>query len=67
MFNPIFEVNVQGGKHPRRRAIAKPELLCKREPRREVQIKKNGHKNSNNSHNYHDEIELYQGISKRNA
>ena len=56
MFNPIFEVNVQGGKHPGRRAIAKPELLCKREPRREVQIKKYGHKNSNNSHNYHDEI-----------
>ena len=29
-------------------------------------IKNNGHKNSNNSHNYHDEIELYQGNNKRN-
>ena len=26
-----------------------------------------GHKNPNSTHNYRDEIELYQGISKRNT
>ena len=32
-----------------------------------AQNKKNDHKNPNNSHTYHDELELYQGISKRST
>ena len=39
-------------------------------PKNFVQKVKNGHKNPNNSHNYHDEnhdeIEFYQGNSNRN-
>ena len=31
----------------------------------QVGIKKNAHTDLNNSHNYHDEIKLYQGISKK--
>ena len=44
MFNPILKGNVQG-------AFAEPELLNFRKPKRVVQNKNNGHKNSNNSHN----------------
>ena len=42
------------------------ELLTFRKPKFVFQNKNNAHENPNNSHNYHDEIELYQGISKRN-
>ena len=49
MFNPIFKENVQGRKHPGK--------------------VKNGHKDPNDTHIYHDEnrdeIEFYQGISKK--
>ena len=66
MFNPVFKDNVQGQKHPRSCAFAEPELLSYRKPER---VQKNGHKNPNHSHKYHneydDEIELYQGNSKR--
>ena len=60
MLNTIFKRNVQGRKHPGRCAFVELELLCYRKPKRVVQNKKNGHKNPNNSHNYHDEIEFYQ-------
>ena len=67
MFNPIFKENVQGQKDPGRCAFVEPELLSYRKPKRVVQIKKNGHKNPKDNHNYHDDIELYQGISKMNT
>ena len=66
--NSIFKGNVQGRKHPGRCACAEPELLCFRKSKRVVcNNNNNGHKNSNDSHNYHDDTELYQGISKRNT
>ena len=37
-------------------------LMCKLGSKHVAQKKKNGHKSPNNSHNYHDEIELYQGL-----
>ena len=51
--------NIQGGAHCRTRT--------KSEVQHVGQKKIIGHKNSSNSHNYRDEIELYQGISKRNT
>ena len=67
MINPILKDNVQGQKHPGSCAFAEPELFNYRKPERVV--RKNGHKNPNHSHNYHneydDEIELYQRNSKR--
>ena len=69
MFNPMFKENDHGQKRPGSCAFAEPELLSYRKPRCVVQNETNGHKNPNNSHNYHDEIqdglELYQGNSKR--
>ena len=65
MFNPIFEGNVQGRKHPGLCAFVEPKLPSYTKPKHEVQDKK-GHKSPNNSHNYH-EIELYQGIGERNT
>ena len=60
MFNPIFKENVQGQKDPGSCGFAEPELLSYRKPKRVVQNENNGHKNTNNSHNYrdknHDEI-----------
>ena len=67
MFNPIYKGNVQGRKHPGVCAFDVPELLCYGKSKRVVQNKKNSHKNPSNSQNYHDEIELYEGISKRNT
>ena len=67
MFNPISKGYVQERKHPGRCAFAESELLGFRKPKRVIQNKNNGHKNPNDSHDYHDEIELYQGISKRNT
>ena len=67
MFNPIFKRNVKGQKHPGRRAFTEPELLSFRKSKRVVQNKNKGHKKNNNNHNYHDKIELYQGIIKRNT
>ena len=68
MFNPIFKENVQGRKHRRSCAFVEPELLSYRRPKGGVHNGKNGYKNLNDSHNYHDgnhdEIELYQGNSK---
>ena len=64
MFNPIFKENVKGREHPGSCALAEPEILSYRKPKRVVQNEKNGHENDNSSHNYHDEnhdeIELYQ-------
>ena len=45
--------------------ICIPELLSYRKPKHVVQNKKNGDKNPNNSHSYHDEIKFYQGIGKK--
>ena len=56
---------VQGRKHPGRCAFAEPELFIFRKPKCVIHDKNNGHKNSNNGHDYHYEIDLYQGISKR--
>ena len=71
MFNPILKENVQGWKHPGRYAFAEPELLSYRKPKHVVQNVNNGHRNPKNSHKYHDEnhdeIELYQGNSKRST
>ena len=53
MFNPIFMENVQGRKHRGSCAFAEPELLSYRKPKHIVHNEKNGHKNLNNSHNYH--------------
>ena len=63
MFNPIFKGNVQGQKHPGRCAFVEPELLSYRKSKYVAQNENNGHKNLNNNNNYHDEIELFQGIS----
>ena len=69
MFNPIFDENVQGRKHPGGYAFAEPELLSYRKPKRVVQSEYNGYKNPTNGHKYHDEnheeIALYQGNNKR--
>ena len=65
MFNPIFKENVQGWKHPWRLAFTEPEKLSYKEPKHVAPNNKNGHKNPNNSHSYHDGIELYQGIIKK--
>ena len=68
MFNPIFKENAQGRKHPGSSAFAEQELLRHRKLKYIIQKEKNGHETFNNSHNYHenhDEIELYQGNSKR--
>ena len=63
MFNPIFNKTVQGRKHPESCAFAEPELLSYGKPLKGVvQNEKNGHKNPNNSHNYHDERELKEII-----
>ena len=71
MFNPIFKENVQERKHPGSCAFAEPELLSGRKHKRVVQKAKNGHANSINSPNYHDEnhyeIEFYQRNSKRST
>ena len=66
MFNPIFKGNFQWQKHPGRCAFAETELLSQKS-KHVVQKNKNGHRNPNNSHKYRDEIELYQGINKRNT
>ena len=64
-------MNVQGRKYPGSCAFSEPELLSYRKPKIVIQKVKNGHKNPNNSHNYHgenhDEIEFYQGNSKRST
>ena len=71
MFNPIFKENFQGRKHPGSCAFAEPDLLRYRKPRSVIQKVIKGHKNPDDSHNYHDEnhddIELYQGNSKRST
>ena len=70
MSNPIFKENVQGRKHPGSCAFVEPELHSYRKPKREVQNEKNGDKTPNNNHyddENHDEIELYQGNSKRST
>ena len=67
MFNSLFRGNIQGRNHPGRCAFAEPELLTFRKPKHVIQNKNNGHKNSNNNPNYHDDIELYQEISRRNT
>ena len=70
MFNPIFQENIQRWKYTGSWIFAEPEFKSfrRRKPKRVFQNEKNGHKNRNNSHNYHDrkhdEIELYQGNSK---
>ena len=64
MFNPILNENVQGQKHKGICAFAEPELLSYRKPKRVVQNEKNCHENPNNNHNYHNEIDIYQGNSK---
>ena len=46
-------------------AFAEPEQLGNRKSKRVVQNKKNGHKNPNDSYNYHDEIEHHQVISHK--
>ena len=65
IFNPIFKGNVQGRKHPERCAFVEPELLSYRKSKHVAQNENSGHKNLNNNNNYHDEIELVQGISRR--
>ena len=67
MVNQIFKGSVHGRKLPWRWAFADLQLLCCRKPKRVVQNKYDGHKSPNDSHNYHDKIELYHEISKRNA
>ena len=62
----MFKGNVQGWKHPGRCAFAEQELLSHRKPKWVVQNKKHAHKNPNNSHYYHDEIEIYHKITKKN-
>ena len=63
MFNPIFKENAQGWKYLGKWAFEEPELLSYRKSKLVVQNEKNGHKNPNNSHSYHDknhdEIKLY--------
>ena len=46
-----------------RSAFTEPELLSQKSEH--VFDKKIGHKHPNDRHSYHDEIELYQEISKR--
>ena len=69
MFNPIFKEKVQGRKHLWSCAFAEQVLLSYKKPKSVVQKVKNGHKNLNISHNYHDEnhdeLEFYQGNNKR--
>ena len=71
MFNTVIKENVQGRKHPWSHAFAEPALLtCSyRRPKQVIQQVKNGHKNLQNILKYHDEnydeIEFYQGNSKR--
>ena len=71
MLNPIIKENGQERKHPESSAFAEPELLSHRKPKYVIQKLKNGHKDPNDSHNYHDEnhcgIEFYQGNSKRST
>ena len=71
MFNPIFKENVQELKYPASCAFEEPELVSYRKPKHVVQKLANGHKIPINSHNYHDEngdeIEFYQGNSKRST
>ena len=71
MFNPMFKEIVHGQKHPESCALAEPVLFSCRKPKRVDQKVKNGHKNPNNSHNYHDEnhdeIEFYRGNSKKST
>ena len=55
MFSPTFKENVQEWKHPGSCTFAEPELFSYIRPKRVIQNEKNGHKNPNNSHNYHDE------------
>ena len=43
-----------------------PKITCSIQYSKRM-YKMNGNKNPNNSHNYYDEIDLYQGISKRNT
>ena len=52
---------------PEAEAFVEPELLSYRMPKNVVQNKENGNENPNNNRNYHDEMKLYQGISKRNT
>ena len=54
MFNPIFKLQHQN-------YVVTESLYVW------FKLKKSGHKNPNNIHNYHDENELYQGITKRNT
>ena len=67
MFSPKFKGNVQGRKHSGSCAFAEPELVTFRKPKCVIQNKNNVHKNLNNSHNYYDEIELFEGVSNRNT
>ena len=67
MFNQTFKGNVQGRKHPDRCAFAEPELLGYRKPKPAVQNKIVAIKDLNNWGNYHDEVEIYQGINERNT
>ena len=71
MFNPIFKENVQGRKHPGSCVFPEPDLLSYRKCKHVVYKVKNGHKNPNSTHNYHnenhDEIEFYQGNGKRST
>ena len=62
MFNPIFKRDVQGRKYPKGWAFAEPELLTFRQPKLVIHNKNNDHENRNTSHNFHDEVELCQGI-----
>ena len=48
-------------------ALAEPELLSTEFLKMVAQNETNDHTNHNNSHSYHDEIEIYQGISKGNT
>ena len=48
-------------------AFAKAELLTIKKPKHVIQNKDNGHEIPNDSHNYHDKVKLYQGISNRNT
>ena len=66
--NPISKENVQVRKHLGNCTFVEPKLRSYRKPKFVVQNENNGHKNTNSSHNYHDEnhdeIELYQGNRK---
>ena len=64
---------IHGTKQHKDTQLQSQELPCRaritkyRKSKHVVQNKKNRHKNPNNVHNYHDDIELYQGISKKNT